>query len=84
MPVAYTLQRVTGGQLPFDPCTSHPTVLHIAESLSSEPECDGGDREHRQVVGGSLFVACRDTAKLLEAVDEPFDPIPFSVKPSVK
>jgi hypothetical protein len=59
-------------------------ALHIAESLSPEPEYDGGDREHRQVVGGSLFVARRDTAELFEAVNEAFDPVPFSVGASVE
>src|SRR5436305_1084078 len=45
----------------------------------SQPEGNGGDGEHRQVVDGPLLVSSGDAAKLLQAVDESLHDIPFPV-----
>ena len=48
------------------------------------PEHDGGDREHREVVGGPLLVARRDPPPPLEPVDQPLDDVALAVRRAVE
>src|SRR5947208_1468820 len=50
----------------------------------SQPEHDGGDGEHRQVVDGPFLIAGRDPTELLQAVDQPLHDIPLPIRILVK
>src|SRR5579859_5767643 len=45
----------------------------------SQPESNGGDGEHRQVVDGPFLIVGRYAPELLEAVDQPFDDIALPI-----
>jgi hypothetical protein len=49
-----------------------------------QPQDDSREGEHREVVLGALLVAGRDAPVLLEAINEPFDPIALSVRRAVE
>src|SRR5688572_15600224 len=49
--------------------------------MESVKRCeDAGEMDEAEVVGGCLFVAGRDAAKLLESVDEPFDDVSQAIE----
>jgi hypothetical protein len=52
-------------------------------ATGSDPEHQGGEGAHREVVGGPLLVARGDAAALLEAADEPLHPVPLAVHGAV-
>src|SRR3954447_6268724 len=51
---------------------------------SSEPEADHADGQHGAIVDPALLVAGRDPAVLLQAVDQPLDPVPEPVRLAVE
>ena len=48
--------------------------------ISAQPDANCGVFDHREVVGGELFVACCDAPELLEFVEEALNPITQAVE----
>ncbi len=48
--------------------------------ISAQPDANCGEFDHREVVGGELFVACCDAPELLEFVEEALNPITQAVE----
>jgi hypothetical protein len=65
------------------PTASLRRVTRVA-APESEPEQDGREGQHREVISRPLLVAGGDPAVLLEAVDEALDDIALAVRTTVK
>jgi type VI secretion system protein ImpM len=46
---------------------------------TSEPEKNGGDGDHSEIVGGLLFVSCGNPAELFQPVDQPLNAVPLPI-----
>ena len=64
--------------LHFLPTTSQKTLGRGL--ISAQPDADCGEFDHREVVGGELFVASCDAPELFEFVEEALNPITQTVK----
>src|SRR3954469_9401197 len=47
------------------------------QSLNPEKDCSDGD--HGEIVGGTLFISCRDPSKVLQPVDHALDDVALAV-----
>lgn len=72
---------VSSGAGPLAQATVSPTRACFQRS---QPEDNGGQREHRKVAHRALLVARGDAAELLEPVDRAFHHIPLPVGRLVK
>jgi hypothetical protein len=69
----------------FVTTTRHSHLVDVLGSVCKlKPEQNGGDRQHGFIVGSSLFIAGGNPTKVLQAVNQPLNPIPLTIDLFVK